>query len=94
MSLPNSSAFDPGEGKIHEKLKTVLKIKTLANSIVDLLRPSITDRSLITPQHFRMKIRQVADLFSTDNGADENGIFNKELFEEVRTLLLGEEEKC
>jgi hypothetical protein len=94
MSLPKSSAFDPGEGKIEEKLKKVLQIKTLRNSMIKLLRPTITDRSIITPQQFRMKIRQVADLFANGENSDMSVSLNSELFEEVHALLTSEEEKC
>jgi hypothetical protein len=94
MSLPKSSTFDPGEGKIEEKLKRVLQIETLRNSMIKLLRPAITDRSIITPQQFRMKIRQVADLFSKGEDPIANSNLNSELFEEVYTLLTSEEEKC
>ena len=89
MKLPNSVSFDPGEGKIEEKLKKVLQVKTLSSAMIKLLRPMITDRSIITPQHFRLKINQVAELFETD----ESNIFH-ELYSEVRELLLEEEEKC
>jgi hypothetical protein len=96
MSLPKSSTFDPGEGKIEEKLKKVLQIETLRNSMIKLLRPIITDRSIITPQQFRMKIRQVADLFTQgeDDSDSAGSSLNSELFEEVHSLLIGEEEKC
>ncbi|MDR1255656.1 MAG: hypothetical protein LBJ94_01875 [Puniceicoccales bacterium] len=94
MSLPSSSSFDPGEGKIEEKLKKVLEVKTLQNSIIKLLRPMITDRSIITPQQFRMKIRQVAELFASDDDPTSGYALNEELFNEVRELLLSEEEKC
>lgn len=90
MSLPSSVAFDPGEGRIEEKLKKVLQIKTLSNSMIKLMRPMITDRSIITPQHFRVKIRQVADLFKLD---DEDDI-NQDLYSEIYELLMSEEEKC
>ncbi|MDE6432320.1 MAG: hypothetical protein K2L13_02905 [Opitutales bacterium] len=89
MSLPNSVEFDPGEGKIEEKLKKVLQVKTLRNMMIKLMCPKITDRSIITPHHFRMKIVQVAELFK----ADENDI-NYELYSEIRDLLMSEEEKC
>jgi len=65
MSLPKSTAFDPGEGKIEETSKKIMQVKTLQNSMIKLLMPIITDRSIITPQQFRMKIRQMADLFLT-----------------------------
>lgn len=90
MSLPNTVSFDPGEGKIEEKLKKVLKVRTLSGAMVKLLRPSISDRSIITPQQFRMKIRQAADLFDTS----ENKVVNEELYEEIYSLLVSEEEKC
>jgi hypothetical protein len=94
MSLPKSSSFDPREGKIEEKLKRVLQIETLKTSMIKLLRPSITDRSIITPHQFRMKIRQVADLFSRSGDSDAAYSFNKELFDAICELLRSEEEKC
>ncbi|MDR0679802.1 MAG: hypothetical protein LBF42_02085 [Puniceicoccales bacterium] len=94
MSLPKTSSFDPGEGKIEEKLKKVLHVKTLQNSMIKLLRPMITDRSIITPQQFRMKIRQVADLFTGDDEPDSNYALNSELFDGIHKLLMNEEEKC
>jgi hypothetical protein len=94
MSLPKSSSFDPGEGKIEEKLKRVLQIETLKNSMIKLLRPIITDRSIITPHQFRMKIRQVADLFSGNDGLNSACNLNEELFDAVCELLKNEEEKC
>lgn len=89
MSLPNSVAFDPGEGKIEEKLKKVLQVETLSNAMIKLLRPTITDRSIITPQQFRLKISQVAELFKSDENA-----LNQDLFLEVYEFLTAEEEKC
>ena len=53
MKLPNTVAVDPCDGQIEEKLKKVLEIKTLQKSMVTLLRPSVTDRSILTPQQFR-----------------------------------------
>ncbi len=90
VSLPTSTSFDPGEGKIEEKLKKVLQVKTLNSAMIKLLRPKITDRSIITPQHFRMKISQVADIFKLDDEDD----FNQDLYSEVYDLLMAEEEKC
>jgi hypothetical protein len=94
FSLPKTSSFDPGEGKIEEKLGRVLQVKTLQNSMIKLLRPTITDRSIITPQQFRMKIKQVMDLFSRNEDPDSTYTLNCELFDDVCELLASEEEKC
>ncbi|MDR2720808.1 MAG: hypothetical protein LBB15_00775 [Puniceicoccales bacterium] len=94
LSLPKTSSFDPGDGKIEEKLGKVLQVKTLQNSMIKLLRPTITDRSIITPQQFRMKIKQVMDLFSSSEDINSAYALNRELFDEICELLASEEEKC
>jgi hypothetical protein len=94
MHLPSSTAVDPCEGKIEEKLKKVLEFKTLSKSMVQLLRPIVTDRSILTPQKFRIKIQQVCDVFSRSVEKDGEESPYKELFDDIVSLLKNEEEKC
>ncbi|MDR1432860.1 MAG: hypothetical protein LBI61_00770 [Puniceicoccales bacterium] len=94
MHLPIGSSVDPCEGKIEEKLKKVLEVKTLNKSMVQLLRPNITDRSIITPQKFRLKIQQVCDVFVNTKEREGEKYHYKELFEDVIELLKGEQDKC
>ena len=94
MKLPNTVAVDPCDGQIEEKLKKVLEIKTLQKSMVTLLRPSVTDRSILTPQQFRLKLGQVCEKFiGAMKKGGENFVY-KELFEDILELLKNEEEKC
>ena len=94
MKLPTFTHFDPCEGKIEEKLKKVLEIKTLQLSMIKLLRPTVTNRNILTPQQFRLKIQQVCD--TMDHSIEENDgtIVNLEALNDVIELLQNEEEKC
>ncbi|MDR1401803.1 MAG: hypothetical protein LBI81_02500 [Puniceicoccales bacterium] len=92
--LPNSTSVDPCEGKIEEKLKRVLEVKTLSQTIIHLLHPEITDRSILTPQKFRLKIRQVCRVFADTLEKDSANCPSEELFKNVIDLLKNEEEKC
>lgn len=94
MKLPTSVSVDPCDGKIEEKLKKVLEIKTLQKSMIELLRPSVTDRSILTPQQFRLKISQVCELFSDVMKAGGENFAYKELYNDIISLLKNEEEKC
>ncbi|MDR1413856.1 MAG: hypothetical protein LBI56_02890 [Puniceicoccales bacterium] len=92
--LPSSTSVDPCEGKIEEKLKKILEIKTLNQAMVQLLQPGITDRSILTPQKFRLKIQQVCDIFSETLEQEGLNFHGTELFTDVIKLLKDEEEKC
>jgi hypothetical protein len=92
--LPANVAVDPCEGKIEEKLKKVLEFKTLNRTMVQLLRPIVTDRSILTPQKFRLKILQVCSLFADTVKKEGEGYAYAELFEDAISLLKNEEEKC
>lgn len=94
MRLPNSVSVDPCDGKIEEKLKKVLEIKTLQKSMVELLRPSVTDRSILTPQQFRLKISQVCEVFSDAMQSGGENFAYRELYNDIISLLKNEEEKC
>ncbi|MDR1173363.1 MAG: hypothetical protein LBK24_01050 [Puniceicoccales bacterium] len=94
MHLPGNVPIDPCEGKIEEKLKKVLEFKTLNKSMIQLLRPAITDRSILSPQRFRLKINQACDLFADVIEKEGEDYPYKELFEDVIGLLKNEEEKC
>ncbi|MDR2779428.1 MAG: hypothetical protein LBB16_04090 [Puniceicoccales bacterium] len=94
MHLPNNASIDPCEGKIEEKLKKVLEFKTLNKSMIQLLRPSVTDRSLLTPQRFRLKIHQACETFADTIEKEGENYPYRELFEDIIDLLKNEEEKC
>ncbi|MDR2432616.1 MAG: hypothetical protein LBD34_02575 [Puniceicoccales bacterium] len=94
MRLPGNVSIDPCEGKIEEKLKKVLEFKTLNKSMVQLLRPFVTDRSILTPQRFRLKINQACKIFANVIEKEGENYPYKELFEDVIGLLKNEEEKC
>ncbi|MDR2603658.1 MAG: hypothetical protein LBC11_03850 [Puniceicoccales bacterium] len=94
MRLPGNVSIDPCEGKIEEKLKKVLEFKTLNKSMIQLLRPFVTDRSILTPQRFRLKISQVCKIFADVIEKEGENYPYKELFEDVIDLLKNEEEKC
>jgi hypothetical protein len=94
MHLPASVAVDPCEGKIEEKLRKVLEFKTLNKTMMQLLRPIISDRSILTPQKFRLKILQVCSLFADTMKKGGEGYVYAELFEDAISLLKNEEEKC
>ena len=66
MQLPQTSSFDPSEGKIEEKLKKVLSLSTVDSLVMQLLRPEIQDRSLLSPINFREKIREIRELIEKD----------------------------
>jgi hypothetical protein len=93
MHLPVSASVDPCEGKIEEKLKRVLDFKTLNKTMVQLLRPSVSDRSILTPQKFRLKVNQVCDVFSNMLDTEGETYPYRELFEDIIELLKHEEEK-
>ena len=94
VKLPKSVAFDPSEGKIEEKLTKVLEFKTLNNTMFQLLRPIITDRSVISPHNFRLKIHQVCDMLENEIKKQGYVFIYKELFEDAIELLRTEEDKC
>ncbi|MDR2650901.1 MAG: hypothetical protein LBC68_01110 [Prevotellaceae bacterium] len=94
MHLPGSVAINPCEGKIEEKLKKVLEFKTLNKSMVQLLQPSVTDRSILTPQQFRLKINQACEIFADIIEKEGENYPYRELFEDVIGLLKNEEKKC
>lgn len=89
--LPNHSQFDPIDGKIESKLKGVLSVKTLIGSMISLLRPEITDRSILTPQQFRLKLQQVID--AMEHESKNNKTCNKEVLDLVVKLLTEEQNK-
>jgi hypothetical protein len=91
MKLPSSGSLDPSEGKIEEKLKKVLNIKTVDGLVMQLLRPEIKDRSLLSPINFREKIREIRLLMNDKRGKKQE--FSEELMARIETLLREEEEK-
>ncbi|MDR1590915.1 MAG: hypothetical protein LBR92_02885 [Puniceicoccales bacterium] len=91
MKLPASGSLDPSEGKIEEKLKKVLNIKTVDGLVMQLLRPEIKDRSLLSPINFREKIREIRTLMNRQNGKKQE--FSEELITRIENLLREEEEK-
>jgi superfamily I DNA/RNA helicase len=91
MKLPITSSFDPSEGKIEEKLKKVLNIGTVDGLVMQLLRPEIKDRSLLTPIHFRAKIREIRELLRAHR--DQRTDISHELYARIDALLQEEEEK-
>ncbi|MDR2812493.1 MAG: hypothetical protein LBB05_01725 [Puniceicoccales bacterium] len=91
MKLPLSGSLDPSEGKIEEKLKKVLNIKTVDSLVMQLLRPEVKDRSLLSPINFREKIREIRTLMSEQKEKKQE--FSKELWIRIDALLREEEEK-
>jgi hypothetical protein len=91
MKLPASGSFDPSEGKIEEKLKKVLSIKTVDSLVMQLLRPEVKDRSLLSPINFREKVREIRVLMSEQKGKKQE--FSEELVARIDSLLQEEEEK-
>jgi hypothetical protein len=94
MHLPSGVSVDPCDGKIDEKLKKVLEFKTLHKSMIQLLRPAVTDRSILTPQKFRLKIQQACNTFSDEIEKQGDEFPCKELFDDIIELLKNEEDKC
>ncbi|MDR0590578.1 MAG: hypothetical protein LBG09_01855 [Puniceicoccales bacterium] len=90
MKLPTSGSCDPSEGKIEEKLKKVLSIKTVDSLVMQLLRPEIKDRSILSPVNFREKVREIRTLVNGQGGKQE---FSEELLARIDALLKEEEEK-
>ncbi|MDR1907196.1 MAG: hypothetical protein LBQ03_03220 [Puniceicoccales bacterium] len=91
MKLPVSGSLDPSEGKIEEKLKKVLSIKTVDSLVMQLLRPEIKDRSLLSPTNFREKVREIRTLMNGQKGKKQE--FSEELLTRIDALLQEEEEK-
>jgi hypothetical protein len=91
MKLPASGSLDPSEGKIEEKLKKVLNIKTVDSLVMQLLRPEIKDRSLLSPINFREKVREIRMLMNRQSGGKQE--FSEELVTRIESLLREEEEK-
>ncbi|MDR1458182.1 MAG: hypothetical protein LBI37_01510 [Puniceicoccales bacterium] len=94
MRLPSTSSFDPSDGKIEAKLSKVLRVKTLDGSLIQLLRPEVTNRSILTPTQFRNKIGELRAVFSQKREADGKNITEQELYNDIEQLLGEEEEKC
>lgn len=100
MQLPQTSSFDPSEGKIEEKLKKVLSLSTVDSLVMQLLRPEIQDRSLLSPINFRDKIREIRELLEKDKNQLPNTLFQRtdeilqdeenksELLDQYRHMLL------
>jgi hypothetical protein len=91
MKLPISGSLDPSEGKIEEKLKKVLSIKTVDSLVMQLLKPEIKDRSLLSPVNFREKVREIRTLMNEQKGKKQE--FSEELMARIDALLREEEEK-
>jgi hypothetical protein len=91
MKLPTAGSLDPSEGKIEEKLKKVLSIGTVDSLVMQLLRPEIKDRSLLTPARFREKVREIRALMREQVGRKAE--MGETLLIQVDTLLQKEEEK-
>ncbi|MDE6576321.1 MAG: hypothetical protein K2L24_02895 [Opitutales bacterium] len=91
MKLPVASRVDPSEGKVEEKLKKVFRIGTVDNLVMQLLRPEIQDRSLLSPICFREKIREIRTLLQKGRPSDLAP--GDDLYEHVDTLLQEEENK-
>jgi hypothetical protein len=91
MKLPLSGSLDPSEGKIEEKLKKVLSIKTVDSLVMQLLRPEVKDRSLLSPINFREKVREIRILMNEQKGKKQE--FSEELLARIDALLREEEEK-
>ncbi|MDR2200984.1 MAG: hypothetical protein LBN94_02665, partial [Puniceicoccales bacterium] len=91
MQLPERGGIDPCEGKVEEKLKKVLSIGTVDSLVMQLLRPEVRDRSLLTPIRFREKVREIRRLIS-ERGERMKGI-GEEHLKRVDELLQKEEEK-
>jgi hypothetical protein len=91
MQLPMTGSCDPSEGKIEEKLKKVLSIKTVDSLVMQLLRPEVKDRSLLSPINFREKVREIRTLMNGQKGKKQE--FSGELLTRIDALLQEEEEK-
>jgi hypothetical protein len=91
MKLPTSGSCDPSEGKIEEKLKKVLSIKTVDSLVMQLLRPEVKDRSILSPVNFREKVREIRTLLNGQCGGQQE--FSEELLARIDALLKEEEEK-
>jgi hypothetical protein len=91
MKLPISGSLDPSEGKIEEKLKKVLNIKTVDTLVMQLLRPEVKDRSILSPVNFREKVREIRTM--VNNQAGKKHEIGGELLERIDSLLKEEEEK-
>jgi hypothetical protein len=91
MQFPERGGIDPSEGKVEEKLKKVLSIGTVDGLVMQLLRPEVRDRSLLTPLRFREKVREIRAIIGSQ-GEKVSGI-GKEHVDRVDELLKKEEEK-
>lgn len=89
--LPKRPTFDPVDGKIENRLKNVISVKTLIGSMINLLRPEVTDRSILTPQQFRLKLQQIIEV--VNNESQSKPTANKSVLEEVIKLIANEQEK-
>ncbi|MDR2735558.1 MAG: hypothetical protein LBB20_01805 [Puniceicoccales bacterium] len=94
MRLPATSSFDPSEGKIEVKLSKVLSVKTLDGVLIQLLRPDVTNRSILTPTQFRSKINELRTVFKQKKESTGKNITAPELYDDIEHLLTEEEEKC
>ncbi|MDR0351564.1 MAG: hypothetical protein LBH49_02870 [Puniceicoccales bacterium] len=94
MRLPSTSSIDPSDGKIEAKLSKVLKVKTLDGALIQLLRPEVTNRGILTPTQFRSKIGELRTIFKQRIETDGKNITEPELYNDIEHLLREEEEKC
>jgi hypothetical protein len=94
MRLPSTGSFDPSDGKIEGKLSKILKVKTLDGALSQLLRPDVTNRSILTPSQFRSKIGELRVIFKQKVESDGKNIAEPELYNDIEHLLKEEEEKC
>ena len=90
MQLPQTSSFDPSDSKVEEKLKKVLRIGTVDSLVMQLLRPEVQDRSLLSPMHFRTKIREIRELLQKEHN---DAKLPDKLYQEADAILQDEENK-
>lgn len=89
--LPETNSFDPSDGKVEEKLTKVLNVRTSDGMIMQLLRPQIKDRSLLSPLMFRKKICEIRTLLTQNEQLRSE--LGRDCLSQIDTILAEEEDK-
>ncbi|MDR0340048.1 MAG: hypothetical protein LBH53_00600 [Puniceicoccales bacterium] len=58
-SLPSTADIHPSVGKMEERLKAVVDLKAFESILMEVLRPEVSDRTLLVPTHFHQRLVQL-----------------------------------
>ncbi|MDR2667778.1 MAG: hypothetical protein LBB38_01925 [Puniceicoccales bacterium] len=57
--LPPVADIHPCVGKMEERLRTIIDLKTFESILFDVMRPDVKDRTLLVPVRFRQRVAKL-----------------------------------